>query len=257
MTALLDTFVGDWSPLAGLTKFLWVAQLVLIVHALKTGRPYWWVWILFVAPVIGGIAYLLIELAPEMRGSGLTRGWKPRAWRIRALRAELEERDTVKLRLGLAEELLGAGQPEEARQIAEECLQGVFRDDPHTLAAVARFRLECGQAESALVAIEKIDTKADRMLAQAVALLRGRALLATGRHPEAQVALRSITHGYLGEEPRYFLALSLKETGSIAEARELWVDIRKRFRRAGRGWRRSEKRWFKFAGERLNETRGE
>jgi hypothetical protein len=256
MDSILESVLHDWSPLGVLTKLMWLGQLALIVHVVKTGRPFWWFWILIVAPVIGGVAYVLIEIAPELRGAGMTVGWKPRAWRIRALRRELEETDTVKLKLALAEELLAAAQPKEARLVAEECLQGVFRDDPHTLAAVAHYRLECGDAAAALAAVEKIDTKADRMLAQDVALLRGRALFLLGQHPEAQAALRSIANGYLGEEPRYFLALSLRETGSVAEARELWLDIRKRFRRAGRNWRRAEKRWFKFAGERLEETKG-
>src|SRR3954469_2991119 len=121
---MLDSFIHDWSPVAIGAKLLWVGQLVLIVHALKTGRPYWWFWILFSAPVIGGIAYVLIELAPEWRGSAPSMNWKPRRWRIRDLREELEETDTVKVRLTLAEQLLADGQAEEACQIAEEGLRG-------------------------------------------------------------------------------------------------------------------------------------
>jgi hypothetical protein len=257
MDAMLTTFFNDWSPLAIVGKLLWVAQLALIVHVFKTGRPFWWFWILLSAPVIGGAAYFLIEVAPELRGpaGGGRLDWKPRSWRIRELRAELEETDTVKLRLALAEELLAAGEAESALETAEQSLCGVFRDDPHTLAAVARYRLEAGKPHEALSALEKINTRADRMLAQDVALLRGRALFLAGKHAEAQSALRAISSTYIGEEPRYFLALSLKETGSVAEARELWTDIRKRFRRARRGWRRSEKRWFKLAGEQLKETK--
>lgn len=255
MHGMVESFFRDWSPLAIGAKVMWLAQLALIVHALKTGRPFWWFWILFSAPAIGGIAYVLIELMPEWRGSGPSVSWKPRAWRIRDLRRDLEETDTVKLRLALAEELLADGQSEAARQEAEQCLQGVFRDDPHTLAAVARHRLEAGKAKEALEAVERVNTRADRMLAQDVALLRGRALVAVGRHAEAQDALRSIAATYIGEEPRFFLAESLRATGGMAEAREIWTDIRKRFRRANRGWRRAEKRWFELAGKRLKETK--
>src|SRR5436190_18658826 len=132
MHGMFTTFFYDWSPLAIVGKLLWVAQLALIVHVFKTGRPYWWFWILLSAPAIGGIAYFLIEIAPELRGSAGRQafGWRPRSWRIRALRAELEETDTVKLRLALAEELLAAGQAEAALEAAEACRTGVFRDDP-------------------------------------------------------------------------------------------------------------------------------
>jgi hypothetical protein len=258
MDAMLRTFFNDWSAFAIVGKLLWVAQLALIVHVFKTGRPFWWFWILFSAPVIGGAAYFLIEVAPELRraGAGGMTGWRPRAWRIRQLRSELEETDTVKLRLALAEELLESGDVEGALEAAEKCRTGVFRDDPHTLAAVAHYQIEAGRPNDALQLIAQINTRADRMLAQDVALLRGRALFLAGKHDDAQAALRAVSSSYVGEEPRYFLALSLKETGGLAEARELWTDIRKRFRRASRGWRRSEKRWFKFAGERLKETKG-
>ncbi|HVS53431.1 MAG TPA: hypothetical protein VHD62_13830 [Opitutaceae bacterium] len=254
MNALLTTAVHDWTPLAIATKLLWLAQLALLVHVLKTGRPYWWFWILISAPVIGGLAYAVIELAPALRGSGGTLNWKPRAWRIRDLRTTLEETDTVKLKLTLARELLAAKQPDEACKVAEDCLTGVWRDDPHTLAAVARYRLEVGQSAAALGALDKVDVSHDRMLAAEVALLRGRALVEAGRHAEAQESLRRIAATYIGEEPRYFLAVSLHATGATAAAREIWSDIRQRFRRANSGWRRAERRWFKLAGERLAET---
>jgi len=239
------------------TKLVWLAQLALIVHVLKTGRPYWWIWILFMAPAIGGIAYVLIELLPELRssGSGVRPSWKPRAWRIRDLRRALDDRDTVKLRLALAAELLAAEKLTEALAVAEDSLHGVFRDDPHTLAAVAHFRLEAGRFPEALAALDQIKIKADRMLALTVARLRGRALVMLGRHVEAQATLREIVSTYLGEEPRYFLALSLHQSGSTPAARALWQEIRQHFRAAGRGWRRSEKRWFKLASARLRETR--
>lgn len=254
---MLNSILHDWSFFGVVTKLTWLAQLGLIVHVLKTGRPYYWVWILFIAPAIGGIAYVLVELLPELRapGGGASFSWRPRAWRIRTLRENLEDTDTVKLRLALAAELLAAGQPDEARTVAEESLHGVFRDDPHTLAAVARYRLEAGKFDDALAALDQIKIKADRMLALTVTLLRGRTLVMLGRHPEAQTALREIVATYIGEEPRYYLALSLAQSGSVAEARALWEEIRKRFRRAGRGWRRSEKRWFKLSSERLDETK--
>lgn len=251
----IDGILDDWSPFAIVAKLLWLGQLALILHVLKTGRPYYWMWILFMAPAIGGIAYVLIELLPDLNSSGSGGfSWKPRAWRIRELRAELEETDTVKLHLALAAELLADGKPAEARAAAEAALQGVFRDDPHTLAAVARYRLEAGEATEALAALDRIKIQADRMLAQTVKLLRGRVLVALGRHGEAQAVLREIAPTYIGEEPRYFLAVSLQQSGSVAEARVLWEEIRHRFRRAGRGWRRSEKRWFKYSAERLKET---
>jgi hypothetical protein len=251
----MHAIFNDWSPVAVVAKVGWLAQLALIVHVLKTGRPYYWIWILFAAPWLGGLAYVLVELLPDLRApGGGSFSWKPRAWRIRELRAELEESDTVKLHLALAAELLAAGRTEEARVAAEAALQGVFRDDPHTLAAVARYRLEAGHAAEALTALDRIKIQADRMLALSVKVLRGRTLVELGRHDEAQAILREVVPTSLSEEPRYFLALSLQQTGSVAEARILWEETRTRFRRARRSLRRADKRWFKLSTEHLKET---
>jgi len=252
---MIESILSDWSFFGVIAKLLWLVQLALVVHVFKTGRPYWWFWILLVAPVIGGLAYILIELLPDLRASSGDGSflWKPRAWRIRDLQAELEETNTIKLRLTLATELLAAQRTAEACAVAEESLSGAFRDDPHTLANVARYRLEAGKFAEALAALDKVKVEADRMLGSEVAFLRGWALVQAGRHAEAQPILRKIESVLLGEQPRYFLAVSLEQSGARAEARAIWQDIRKRFRRAGRGWRRSEKRWFKLAGERLKE----
>jgi hypothetical protein len=234
---------GSWATIA---QVLWVLQLALIIHVYKTGRPYWWIYVLFIAPAIGGIAYVLLELLPEWRvsGGGL---WQPRSLRIRNLRQELEETDIVKTRLTLAEELLAAGETDEALRTAEGALTGIFKDDPHTLACVARIQIEAGKPREALDALSRINTKNDKMLNLEVTVMRGRALFATGQHQEAQALMESVQTRYSGEEPRYFLALSLKATGRKEEARHVLEDIVKKFRRASRAWRRSERHWFRLA----------
>ncbi len=256
MTAQLIEFFSNWSPLAILAKLGWLLQIALIVHVIKTGRPYWWCWVLFMVPGLGVVVYLVVEILPGLRLQGPSASWKPRAWRIKDLRAQLEESDTIKIRLALADALLASGQAEEARTVAEAGLSGVFRDDPHTLAAVARFRLEAGKPAEALAALERVDTHRDRMLEDDVNLLRGRALVLTGRQPVAQAALHALNGRHIGEEARYFLALSLQKSGQPEEARQIWTDITKKYRRATPMWRRAEKPWFKLAAQRLKEKAG-
>jgi hypothetical protein len=257
MPTTLSNFIGDWTVFAILTKLAWLLQIAMIVHVLKTGRPYWWCWVLFMVPGgLGGVVYFLVEVLPGLRIQGPSASWKPRSWRIKDLRQQFEETDTIKTRLALADALAENGQADEACALAEDGLRGVFRDDPHTLTAVARFRLEAGKAAEALDALDRVDTHRDRMLEDDVVLLRGRALVLTGRQPEAQAALRSLDGRHVGEEARYFLALSLQQSGQHEEARQIWADITKKFRRATRMWRSAEKHWFKLAAQRLKEKAG-
>ncbi len=55
--------------MAPLSIIIWLVQLVLIIHVLKSGRNRYWIMALLFMPLIGGIAYLVIELLPEFSGS--------------------------------------------------------------------------------------------------------------------------------------------------------------------------------------------
>ena len=230
------------------TVVLWLLQLCLIVHVLRTGRPYWWIWILFAAPLIGGLAYILVELSPDLRGArGLLAGLKPGKWRIAECRRRLEEADTVKNRLALAGELADAGMAAEAHEAAVGCLQGVFRDDARTLVAVARFKVGIAAYGEGLALLGRVDTTGDRMLEIDLGLLRGQCLAGLGRFPEAERAYEGVMDRYVGEAARAGLAMVYEQTGRRAEADAAWADIRAKYRTTSPAWRRSERKWYRLA----------
>jgi hypothetical protein len=236
---------GSLGPLA---VVLWLLQLGLIVHVLRTGRPYWWIWILFVAPLVGGLAYVLVELSPDLRGArGLLALLKPRAWRIADRRRLLEEADTVKNRLALAAELADAGMAAEAHEAAVPCLCGVFRDDARTLVAVARFKAGISAYADALALLARVDTTGDRMLEVDLGLGRGQCLAGLGRIPEAERAYAGVAERCHGEAARAGLALVYEQRGRRGEADAIWADIRAKYRTASPIWRRSERKWYALA----------
>lgn len=243
---------GIPAPLAAIAQLSWLLQIALIVHVYKTGRPYWWTWILFVAPVIGGLAYVFIELLPGFDGSGgFIESLKPRSWKIAALRRALDESETVVNRINLAEALFDAGQVREAHNLAVECLAGVFKNDPRTLVDVARFKLALGRHAEALEILGSVDITADRRLAVQVDVLKGDAFLGLQRHEEAEAAYRKVSGKYIGEAPRAGLAAVFEKTGRLDEALALWKDIRSKFRKGNPAWRRAERKWYKLATARL------
>ena len=238
--------------LAAIAPFFWILQIALIVHVLRTGRPYWWILILFMAPFIGGLAYVVIELLP---GFHTPEGWwesiKPRKWRIAGLREQLEESETVTNRLKLADALFESGEVNEAHAIASECLKGIFQNDPQTLVDVAKYKIGLGHHAEAYALLEKVDTTGNRLLGLQLQLMRGDCLAALQQFPEAEAAFESVVDRYIGEAPRAGLAIVYERTGRNEPAVAIWKEILKKFRRAGPAWRRTELRWYKLAKTKL------
>lgn len=250
----LSSFFPDGMPpwLAAVAQLSWVLQIGLIIHVYRTGRPYWWTWILFIAPLIGGLAYVFVELLPGFNSPhGFLHGLKPRSWVIADLRKALEESETVEKRINLAEALFDAGQIQEAHDLAVDCLAGVFKNDPRTLVDVARFKLALKQYSEALALLTTVDTTANRMLTIQVDVLKGDALLGLQRHDEAEAAYEKVNGRHIGEAPRAGLATVYENTGRRDEALKLWKDIRTKFRKGNPAWRRSERKWYKLATAKL------
>ena len=232
-----------------ISKVLFFLQLALIIHVIKTGRPYWWIWILFCFPVLGGLAYTYLELLPDYRrgGGSFFSRFKTRKARIRERRNILEETDTVQNRIALAEELRLGGRLDEAEEVLQECFQGVFKDDPYTLCEMARVYADKGCWVETLDAVQRASKDQDRIMRMELDLLRARALAGLSKTEEAEAILRQLSLNYIGEEARYRLAELLARTGRQKEGRALFEEIVKKFRKGNASWRKTEREWFKLA----------
>jgi hypothetical protein len=104
-----------------LALILGVLDIVLVVHAAKTGRFSPWAYVILMIPLFGALAYVLVELAPEWFGS--YQGQKARKRfvatvdpqrRYRALTDDLAITDTIANRDALAAECVALGKFDEA-----------------------------------------------------------------------------------------------------------------------------------------------
>mgnify|MGYP006283966055 CR=1 FL=1 len=242
--------------LAPYAQFLWVLQIIIIFHVYQTGRPYWWIPILLFAPGIGAFAYIIFEIIPSSYSTrGLIYSLKPRKWRIQDLREQVEENDTVDNRLALAHELYEAGDVTQALSVAEECLRGVFKDDPHTALPVVRYKISLQQYEEANALLSRLDPKNDRILAVQLAVLRGDALIGLQRYSEAEESYQNALSSFIGEAPRFGLSVVYENTNRLPQAIQLWEEIRHKFRKASPEWRNTERRWYKLASNKLKSYR--
>jgi hypothetical protein len=204
----------------------------LAVHAMKTGRSQWWLFILLLVPLIGSIAYVVIELIPAMfRSQGAQKVASnigavldpDKEWRERARQAELV--DSVDAKRAFAEECEKKGQWAEAIRLYEAAATGIFADDPAVLAGLARAQLGAGDAEAALATLAKLHEAQPQSLNQEANLLHARALEGVGRTDEALAEYENVARYYAGFEARARYGLLLLKHGRVAQAREMFTEV--------------------------------
>ncbi len=237
--------------------FSLLIQIALCVHVYKTGRPYWWIWILLMGSLLGCIVYTLVEILPDARRNSprlIRTSWLvPKGIRLRRAREVVDESPTVENKLALAALLSDLDRTAEAEEVAAECLTGVFKNDPQVIAEVVWYKLAVGKLTEAEQLLAQADTKFNKTAKARIDLLQARVLLGHRKFEAARALLETLVPAALGEEPRYHLGQCLFRMGRREQARELFTDITRKYRKGGALWRRAEKNWFKAAQKALAE----
>jgi hypothetical protein len=237
--------------------FSLLLQVLLCVHAYKTGRPYWWIWILLAGSLVGCLVYLLIEVLPDAKRNSprliRTSWFVPRSLRLRRARAVVEDSPTVETKLALAALLSDFGHAQEAEEVASECVSGVFKDDPMVISEVVWYKLATGKTIEAERLLAQANMKHNKTAQQSCDLLQARIHLAQGNLAQARQKLEPLVNASLGDEPRYHLAQCLLKMDDHEGARSLLIGITTKYRKAGKIWRRAERKWYLAAKHTLDE----
>src|SRR5215470_6803651 len=138
-------------------------QVGLIIHVIKTGRNQIWIWVLALLPGAGPIAYIAVELLPEMFRSRTAqrtaRGFRKAIDPTRDLRRyESEARlgGNVASRQRLAEELLRHGRYDEAIAQYRQALSGLYEHDPNLMLGLAQAQFAQGDAGAARTTLDEL-----------------------------------------------------------------------------------------------------
>ena len=237
-------------------------QILLVIHVLKTGRNRYWIWLLLFLPLIGGAAYLVIEILPEF-----TRG-------IQGQRALRRVRKAVNPTADLkqyadawaqspnadnarryAEVLLDHKKFDEAKEILDTALQGFFATEPGLLLLRARTLFETGDPGGAAAILEELNEANPEFRSAEGHLLYARSLEGAKKPDQAVEQYREVANYFPGAEARYRLALALGESGQrdrmVTELEQMLVDARL----APAHFRKSEKQWLDLAKMHLEKAK--
>lgn len=242
-------------------SFVWLVlgaiQIGCIVHVLRSGRPYWWIFVIFWFPLVGALAYLFFEVRPSVGKLD----WHTLLWRLKSSRERiairehvLDESSTVRNRLALADELHAAGQFDRECAVLSEGLRGAFKDDATLLMRLAQAHLEAGRPAEAEEILAKTVPEKSLDAQMQFSLLTARVAARQGRDAEAEKIFQELIARKKSEGPRFYYSEFLMRSGRRDEAIDILRDILHQYRRGTPVWRFVERRWY-YAAKRLLKSR--
>ena len=234
------------------------AQVLCVAHVVRTGRPFWWIYLIVFAPLVGTIVYLGVELLPGLYHGPTARQTAARVAKVldpyRGMRAawrRLEMSPTVQNKTALAEEYLAAGKPQDAVTLYREALSGIHATDPSLMLGLARALFALGDVAEVLVTLERLREANPDYTSPDGHLLYARSLEIVGRTEAALREYAALTAYYPGQEARCRYALLLQLSGRIAEARNLFEEICKAIDYGPRHQYREQREWYQLARRQL------
>ena len=249
---------GD-SPLYLISILSIAVQVGLIVHVIKTGRNMIWILAIGLLPLVGSIAYVVVEILPELlggrtarrAGSGVRRMIDPdRA--LRRASAEVEISGNVDARRRLAEELLEREQYDAAIDVYQGGLKGIFEHDPTLLFGLARAHFGKQDFASARAALERLTQHNSDFKSADAQLLYARTLEAEEALDEAERVYAKLAPEYPGAEARLRYGLLLKRRGKLPEAQGVLKDLLDGAQLGPAHYRRAQSEWLDRARRELS-----
>ena len=235
--------------------FLYVIQALLIVHVIKTGRNQLWIWALLLLPAgIGALAYLAVEIVPELFRSR-TAQRTARSFRkamdpgadLRRYESEARIGGNVASRQRYAEELVRHDRYDEAIAQYRETLSGLYEHDPNLMLGLAQAQFGKGDAAGARATLDELIRLNPDFRSPVGHLLYARALEAEGNVQKALEEYRVLATSYPGAEAAVRYAQLLQAQGERAEAQRVVRELLEQARIAPGHYRRAQRTWLEAA----------
>jgi len=237
---------------------LLLIDLLLVVHAAKTGRFWAWGMIIMMVPGFGALIYVLVELVREwfasaqgqLAGRRVSKTLDPdRQYRL--LTDQLKVGDTIANRAALAEECLELGKFEEARRHYEHILP--MGDDSVYALGEARGQFGLGHAPEAVATLDDLRARWPTYQWAEGHLLYPRALVESGRMQDALLEYQAVANYHPEVEARVRCGLLLDKAGRRFEANAVLGKVLARFKPAPRHVRQAQSEWIARAEKTLRE----
>lgn len=231
-----------------------IIEVALVVHIIKTGRNMVWIFLVLFFPLVGSLAYFIVEMLPELMGSrtglGVRRSIAKSINPHKDLQVATQNyavADTVQNAMTLANECLSKGHFTEAKELYVRSLNGIHSDDPDLLLGLAKAQFGLGEFEHTVQTLDTLKEKNPEFRSAEGHLLYARALEQRGNTAAAMHEYEALCSYYSGPEPFCRLAQILKANGDEQRANDLFQKVLDESKIAGRHYNAIHKEWILLA----------
>lgn len=232
-----------------------ILQVALIIHVIKTDRPYYWIFIIMM-PGIGALAYIIVELMPEFLGSWhgrrAVRGVKKTLNPMGDLRQrELEHKmsGSVDAARHLAGEMIDKGQFQQAIIKLQDALTGLYEHDPDLLLGLATAQFGNEQYAAAKDTLDRLIEHNPDFRSADGHLIYARSVEKCGDTDKALEEFEAVTAYYAGAEAKLRYGHLLEQTGDAEKALQQYTDIINAAEMAPRHYQNAQREWISEARE--------
>lgn len=213
-----------------------IVAIFFAIHAVRNGRPLYWLLILFSFPGLGSLVYFVVEYLPGSRmNRGFNRGFSKAASsavglidparEVREARNAYDLSPSVQNRTRLAKALLARGEIHESIAHFDACLVGPFGKDPDLLYDAASAKLQDGQSQQALELAKLLRSVVPDSFAERATLLLADCYLAVGDRNAAGVEFAAAAERFGSTEAKARYAIWAVSVNDMVLAKRLYEDI--------------------------------
>lgn len=233
-------------------------QIACAVHVVRSGRPLYWIWLILIGSYLAVAVYLLVAVIPDFRHDPRGRKAASKALhaidpqrRKRELQRQLELSNTVENRRRLADESLKLGDYDNARELYQGLLTGMYATEPDFMLGLAHAQAGLGDFAATRATLDALIKANPGYKSSEGHLLYARSLEELGEYDSALEEYRALADSYPGEEGRYRYATLLARRQRQAEARAVLESSLNRAKLMPGYYRRKEQSWLKAARSEL------
>ena len=233
---------------------MYAVQISLIVHVMKTGRSTYWVLVLLMAPGIGALAYIIVEILPNLQNDmrarralrGVRRTLNPDG-DLRRRQIEHQLSGSVDASRHLATELMEKGRYGEAVTHYRTALSGIYEHDPDLLLGLATAQSGDGDATGCKHTHDTLKETNPEYRSPDGHLLYAKSLEELGDLERAEEEYSTLAGYYPGVEARVRYAQLLERVDKQEDARQEYDSIVAAAELAPKHFRKAQKEWLAAA----------